>query len=106
MISELRGEQSLLGCWVSDPEDFDGIEQYGHVSLEFSEAGRLKYTVFQADKRQIILLTYRVEQDCLITNQQSVPREERTKFEFTPCGKLKLLYEQRPSTYVRKSADG
>lgn len=103
MISEPKAEEKLLGCWISDPQDLDGIDRFGQVSLEFSGNGRLKYTVHEAGKRQIMFLTYRVERDLLITNQPSAPREEITRFEITPSGKLRLLYEERTSTYVRRS---
>ena len=95
------GEQQLVGKWRSDPEDPDAIQEYGDVSLDFSSSGGLAYTVHGEDTRQIMLLTYRVEGDVLITDQPSSPKEERTRFEITPSGKLVLLYEHRPSVYVR-----
>ena len=91
----------LLGAWRSDPEDFEAIREYGDVSLDFSRNGALTYTVHGEGKRRIILLTYRIEGDVLITDQPSEPKEQRTRFEITPSGKLALLYERRPSTYVR-----
>jgi hypothetical protein len=98
---EPQGEQQLVGKWISDPEDTEGISEYDNVSLDFSKDGRLTYTVHDQGKRRIVLLTYRVEGDVLVTDQPSDPREERTRFEITPSGRLVLLYEQRPSTYVR-----
>jgi hypothetical protein len=95
------GEQRLVGKWRSDPEDPEGISEFGEVSLEFSPNAGLTYTVHGEEKRQIILLTYRVEGDVLITDQPSHPKEERTRFKITPGGKLILLHEHRPSAYVR-----
>ena len=100
-MSKGPGEQQLVGKWRSDPEDPDSIREYGDVSLDFSPNGGLTYTVHGEETRQIMLLTYRVEGDVLITDQPSATKEERTKFEITPSGKLVLLYERRPSAYVR-----
>jgi hypothetical protein len=76
----------LVGAWRSDPEDLEAISQYGDVSLDFAQSGALTYTIHCEEKRQIILLTYRVEGDVLITDQPSDPKEQRTKFEITPFG--------------------
>jgi hypothetical protein len=91
----------LAGRWRSDPDDREAIREYGDVSLVFLPSGGLTYTVCTDGKLQILLLTYRVEGDVLITDQPSDPREERTRFKIGPDGKLVLLYEHRPSTYVR-----
>jgi hypothetical protein len=69
--------------------------------LDFSPNGGLTYTVHTEGKRQVMLLTYRVEGEVLITDQPSDPKEERTKFKIRSDGTLVLLYEHRPSTYVR-----
>jgi hypothetical protein len=95
------GEQRLIGKWRSDADDPEGIGEFGEVSLEFSPNGGLTYTIHVDEKRQIILLTYRVEGDVLITDQPPHPKEERTKFKITADGKLVLLHENRPSAYVR-----
>ena len=92
--------QQLLGKWRSDPDYQEAISEYGDVSLDFSPNGGLAYTVHTEGKRQIILLTYRVEGDVLITDQPSDPKEERTRFEIRSDGKLVLLHD-RPSKYVR-----
>jgi hypothetical protein len=52
-------------------------------------------------KRQIMLLTYRIDGDVLVTDQPLEPKEERTKFKITSEGKLVLEHEHGPSTYVR-----
>jgi hypothetical protein len=90
----------LVGKWKSDPDDQETISEYGDVWLDFSPNGGLTYTVHAQGKRQIMLLTYRVEGNVLITDQPSDPKEERTRFEIRADGKLVLLYD-RPSRYVR-----
>lgn len=100
-MSDPKNGRQITGTWRSDPDDLEAIRMYGDVSLDFSPNGRLTYTIHSDGKRQIMLLTYRTEGDVLITDQPSDPKEESTRFEFTPTGKLVLLYEHQPSTYVR-----
>ena len=76
-----RGRADLLkGTWVVDPTDAVALGEFGQVELEF-DSGRLTYAVILADKKQLMLLTYRVEGDVLITDQPSHPQSERTKFQ-------------------------
>jgi hypothetical protein len=35
----------LLGAWMSDPTDLEGVEEFGNVSLEFTADGSLTYTI-------------------------------------------------------------
>ena len=93
--------QKLLGKWQSDPADSAAIAAYGDASLEFLSNGGLVYRVQSQEKLQVMLLTYRIEGDVLITDQPSSPKEERTRLEVTPGGKLILFYDKTPSTYVR-----
>jgi hypothetical protein len=104
-MSENDQKQQIVGTWRSDPDDHEAISEYGDVSLEFSPNGGLKYTVHTEGKRQIMLLAYRVEGNALVTDQPSDPKEERTMFEIRADGKLILLHEHRPSTYVRANAN-
>lgn len=78
----------LLGTWISDSEDIESIQKFGNVKLHFTEDGQLIYTIFNEHKDQKIFLTYRVENNVLITDQPSDPREERTKFQITEEGRL------------------
>lgn len=95
--------ERLLGRWVTDPADSESLAEYGDVSLDFEPNGRLTYTIHLAGKRQIMLLTYRVEGNFLVIDQPSEPHEERAAFEMTPTGKLVLFSQPVPSTYVRVS---
>lgn len=91
----------LLGEWSTDPEDVEAIENYGRVTMNFRPNGTLVYTIHGDSGKEVMLLTYRVEKDVLITNQPSSPREDRTKFFFDAEGRLRLLYDDRESRYVR-----
>jgi hypothetical protein len=93
--------KQLVGKWISDPADSEATSKYGYTSLEFLSDGGLVYTIQSHGKQQIMLLTYRIEGDHLVTDQSSRPSEERTRFQIEPCGKLTLFYERTSSTYIR-----
>lgn len=95
------GSTELLGSWTTDPQDTESLRTYGRVSLEFDEDGNLQYTIHGEGKDQIMLLSYRVQNGVLTTNQPSEPREERTPFMLTLDGKLLLQYEGAQSRYIR-----
>ena len=82
---------NLLGIWISDPEGIP-VDQFQRIQLEFTEDGQLIYTLVKDDSDDIMFLTYRIEGDTIISDQPSHPREEKTKFSFTPEGKLVLIY--------------
>ena len=93
----------LVGQWRTDPKDKITIEKYGNVTLEFSGDGKLIYTIHEEDKEQKMFLTYRIQGDFLISNQPSKPSEEKTKFKFTPNGKLLLFFGGDESKYIKVS---
>ena len=94
-------ENGLLGDWVIDPTDYKAIREYGIVSMSFTEDGRLIYRIKSSEGTNIILLTYRVHNQRLITNQPSAPKVEKTSFAMTPEGKLILLYADTTCRFVR-----
>jgi hypothetical protein len=93
--------EDLVGHWVSDPGDVVQSETYEQVSLDFSSNGTLVYAARTGSKREYIFLTWSVEGDVLVTDQPSTPKQERTKFNVDPDGKLSLLYADRRSVFVR-----
>ncbi len=48
---------AINGKWRTDPKDKKTFENYGNVSLEFSEDGKLTYTIHEEDKDQKMFLT-------------------------------------------------
>lgn len=88
-------DRSLLGKWSSEPSSGED------TTLEFKEGGRLEYTICGAEKDQKIFLTYRIENNTLITDQPSHPHEECTSFAFTKDGNLVLISGDQRSLYVR-----
>ncbi|SRR6266404_2213948 len=101
-MSEVISSQ-LVGRWTTDPDDKEAIKDCGRTTLVFTANGELRYIIHAEGKDQIMLLTYRVDNDTLITNQASDPREERTEFHLTPEGKLILDYAGTKTRYVRES---
>lgn len=89
---------ALIGTWVSDPEDTANIQQFGKYTLYFTIDGQLIQTIIGKGK---MFLTWRVEDNVLIIDQPSDPREDRIPFSITPDGKLTLVYEGQESKYVR-----
>lgn len=98
----MNAAHRLVGTWVSDPEDPDGMREFGRATLEFEEDGQLTYTAHAHGKDQKIFLTFRVEDGALVTNQPSSPREERTAYSISPDGKLSLWLQGQHSVYVRE----
>lgn len=92
----------LLGTWVSDPKDTESIRLFGNVRLHFTTDGRLIYSLLEEEKVQKALLTYRIENNVLITDQPSHPREDRVNFRITEDHKLEWeLSEGGTVRYVR-----
>ncbi len=100
MINEQN--KQLLGAWVTDPDDQSSTKTFGRVRMVFEPNGKLTYIVIGNGTDQVMLLSYRVDGDELVTNQESAPREDRSHFVFMPDGKLMLLYDGVPSVYVRE----
>ena len=93
----------LLGRWISDPNDQEGIDAFGKVSLEFVSDGSLKYTIHTDAKALIMLLSCRVEDGVLVSNQASAPGEERTPYSIDVDGKLTMSFQGRHAVYIRSN---
>jgi len=103
-MNDQDAQARLAGSWRTDPTDLRSLQEYGNVTLEFEEEGRLAYTIHLPKKKQIMHLTYRVEGSWLVTDQPSHPQEERSEFFFTSDGRLALKHPGTslpPSLYVR-----
>jgi hypothetical protein len=92
----------LVGTWISDPEDVEGLREFGRVTLDFQPDGQLTYTAHAEGKDQNIFLTFRIDDGILVTNQPTAPREERTAYSVTPDGKLVLWFGGQRSVYIRQ----
>jgi hypothetical protein len=94
--------RALLGRWRTDPSDEVARARFGDVTLEFKDGGKLVYTIHEGGKEQIILMTFRIQEGLLITDQPSHPREEHTPFELDPRGRLSLYYDKDVFSLVRE----
>ena len=91
----------LVGRWKSDSRDGKTIKKFGKVTIEFLDNGQCTYTIHGEKKDQKIFLTYRIQEDALITNQPSSPKEEETKFKFTSDVELSLFFGGDESKYIK-----
>lgn len=79
----------LIGSWTSR-----GAE------MVVRPDGTMDYILVLPRKRQIMNLTYRLDGNCIISNQPSSPREDRTRFWFEG-DELVLEYEGERTRYQR-----
>ncbi|MBI3986363.1 MAG: hypothetical protein HY343_05560 [Lentisphaerae bacterium] len=79
--ASLPSEITLHGKWILVRAEGD-LETGDGVQMEFQPNGNLIYTIRSGEKAQIMKMVYRVEGNQLISNQPSVPREEKTTFTF------------------------
>jgi hypothetical protein len=93
----------LLGRWRIDPTDEPAVEAFGDAAIEFDERGNLVYIVKEAEKDQIILMTYRVVGDVVITDQPSHPDPQSTHFEVSG-DTLNLAFGGQPARFIRAPA--
>jgi hypothetical protein len=100
--SEATGTE-LLGRWMIDPTDTAAVEAFGDAALEFDERGNLIYIIKEAEKDQVILMTYRVVGDVVITDQPSHPDPQSTRFEVSGDA-LSLTFGGQPARFIRAAA--
>lgn len=91
---------NILGLWKSDPEDITTQELYGDITMEFTNDGRLIYTIKAEDKSELIFLTYSIVDNQLITDQLSAPRQEITFFELSG-DRLELILDGIRSRFIK-----
>ena len=94
-------ENVLLGKWRTAPKDAQSSNRFGKVTLEFFADRSLRYTISLPDKRQIMNLTWRVEDGLVVTDQPSHARVERTPFQIDAQGNLNLYYGGEKHVYIR-----
>ncbi|MGD0833645.1 MAG: hypothetical protein ABSA40_04355 [Candidatus Dormibacteria bacterium] len=85
----------LIGKWY-------GVEAGNPVEMEFGANGHVTYDVLVGERHHIMLLTWRVEGDVLISDQPSHPQEVRTQFRFEADGALILANEGVETRYFQE----
>ena len=98
--SKTDGSADLAGQWTVDLSDAATVDASGNVTLQFDPGGTLTYTIWLSDKKQIMLRTYRIEGNTIITDQPSHPNEERSAFEIDG-DKLTIMFGSQRSKFVR-----
>ena len=94
-------KSDLIGPWVLDSEDFDSLEKLGFVLLNFSAEGILRYSIFNEDKEEVIIMTYKIYSDYIETSQPSNPTSiYKTKYSLDK-DKLHLYFDGVLSKFVK-----
>lgn len=101
--SKYISREKLIGEWRLIRAEGE-MEPDENISMCFHDDGRLTYTHHLEDKDQIILLTYHLDGDRIITDQPSNPRKETTKVSFDQKGYLDLDYTECKAWFERCSA--
>jgi hypothetical protein len=95
----VNATERLLGRWrqvAPDPSP-------ASIFITFEPDGRLRYAL-ETGTTQIILLTWRVDGDVLVSQQPGAPREDRAQFRFDGAGRLVVEREGERYTYERAGA--
>jgi len=69
--------------------------------MTFHPDGTLTYVARESGKDRVILLSWRTEGQTIITDQPTMPHEERTQYGFTPDGRLILKRGHLVTRYAR-----
>jgi hypothetical protein len=102
MTGSVMSANELEGSWMSDPNDAETQREFGRVTQIFRPDGRLTYITHSQTKDQVMLLTYRVDGNEIVTDQPSSPGEFRTRFHFDTDGTLVLEDGIQTFRFVRK----
>ena len=92
----------LIGVWELERAD-PALDLDAGALMMFLPAGELRYGVPSGENLQVMLLSYRVEGEFIVTNQPSAPREERTRFCLHDENQLELDYGGA-SAWFRRAA--
>lgn len=76
-MNNIIAVDQIIGRWMLVKTD-GTIDIGDKVEMTISSDGKIEYRIHDKSKIQIINLTYRLEDNILITDQLSAPREERT----------------------------
>jgi len=70
--------------------------------MEFTNDGKLIYSVDTGDKIQVINMVYEVSGDQIVTDQPSHPQKAISKFYFEPSGILVVDHEGEKTRFMRQ----
>lgn len=92
---------ALIGSWRLAPDDLAARRRYGEHALELTAHGDLVQSTVIDGGLARVLLTWRLENDELVTDQPSAPKIERSKISLLPDGQLLMGEGASASRYVR-----
>ncbi len=106
LLKKLFGKKEidgrLLGKWSTDENDQQSIDFLGDVTMTFTPKGELIYEIIEGDRLQIIYMIFWTEDDkCIISDQPTKPRKEKTKYVFETADSLILEFEGQTTRYIR-----
>lgn len=96
----MKNNDFLIGEWVISQDDMRSIRDLGHVMITFSDKGILTYKVLEEESDQVIIMTFEVYKDKIVTNQPSSPKIESTNFRFEK-DTLILEFNGEESRFIR-----
>ena len=91
----------LVGYWMIDSVEEHAPEYYAQVCLHFTGDGLLQWGYEKPEKICVVSFQYWVEGDFIVTVLSHNPRKEFTPYSFTPDGKLRLVYSNYETVWVR-----
>ena len=95
-MNNFTTEYDLLGNWQSNQPTTED-----NFVLNFSPDGQLEITSTSSESVSVILLTYRVEGDKIITNQLSHPAEVVSGFSIDDDGILTIEFDGTKFKFMR-----
>jgi hypothetical protein len=95
----------IVGTWISDLSDLVTKNNIGNVTMTFTNDGRLIYDVQEGKKLQRMYMTYRINGDIIISDQQSNPNEQKTKFKFVGEDQLVLEFDGIKTVFKRNATE-
>lgn len=100
-MSQLNQDPQLLGYWVSDPLHQSTLAGLGDVELDFQKNGNLIYTIKEQLSDKIIIMTWRVDKNYIITNQHSKPNEQKSIYHIDSNGILSIQFDSEIFKFKR-----
>jgi hypothetical protein len=93
-------DDRLLGRWSIDQTDTAAVDALGDAVMEFDDRGNLIYIVKTDDTDQVMLMTYRVSGDEIITDQPSAPNPQKSGYAIDGDA-LTLVFDGHPARFKR-----
>jgi len=94
-------DPALVGIWTSDMNDSVTKNNLGNVTMTFTNEGKLIYDLYEGKKLQRMFMTYHIIGDIIISDQQSNPQEQKTKYKLIDKDQLILEFDGIKTVFKR-----